>query len=172
MARRTIGPTACLCSPALGMNVRSCRAADSGLAGRLGLLPDASRTLAGRPDSGPYHQVGRPSATVDAGPASHRLIYRSCRGQRTRVDEGVSLASPAGVPGCPLPCRSPWLRPGHADRRTRSGRPQTAQRRLQVNTGPHTPAAGNSQAKTSHSQGKGTFGPTQPASGGRSPGGR
>ena len=31
-----------------------------GLAARPGLLPDASRTLAGGPDSGPYRQVGQP----------------------------------------------------------------------------------------------------------------
>jgi catechol 2,3-dioxygenase-like lactoylglutathione lyase family enzyme len=48
-------------------NARICRAADSGLAARPGLLPDASRTLAGRPDSGPHRQVGQPSASVDAG---------------------------------------------------------------------------------------------------------
>ena len=41
-----------------------CRATGLGLAARPGLLPDASRTLAGRPDSGPYRQVGQSSATV------------------------------------------------------------------------------------------------------------
>ncbi len=33
-------------------------------AARPGLLPDASRTLAGRPDSGPYRQVDQPHATL------------------------------------------------------------------------------------------------------------
>jgi hypothetical protein len=46
-------------------HARSCRAAGLGLAARPGLLPDASRTLAGRPDSGLYRQVGQPPATVD-----------------------------------------------------------------------------------------------------------
>jgi hypothetical protein len=41
-------------------------AAGTGLAARPGLLPDFSRTLAGRPDSGPYRQVGQPHDTLGA----------------------------------------------------------------------------------------------------------
>jgi hypothetical protein len=39
-------------------------------------------TLAGRPDSGPYRQVGQPVATVWHWGTGERLIYRSCRVSR------------------------------------------------------------------------------------------
>src|ERR1022692_2560324 len=42
-----------------------CRAAGTWTGGQAGLLPDASRTLASPPDSGPYRQVGLSPATVD-----------------------------------------------------------------------------------------------------------
>jgi hypothetical protein len=57
------------------------------LAASPGLLPDASRILAGRPDSGPYRQVGQPPATVGAARLKDRLINRQCRrrpGELTR----------------------------------------------------------------------------------------
>ena len=46
------------------LTCRLSRAAQLGPAARPGLLPDASRTLAGRPDAGPYRQVGQPPARV------------------------------------------------------------------------------------------------------------
>ena len=51
-----------------------------GLAAGPGLLPDDSRTLAGRPDSGPYRQVGQPHATVRREGIQDQLIYRSLSG--------------------------------------------------------------------------------------------
>ena len=79
---------------ALGSDARTCRVADPGLAARPGLLPDASRTLSGRPDSGPYRQAGQPSATLMSGKTQGRLIYRSCRSPSAglgRVDQQVAL---------------------------------------------------------------------------------
>lgn len=65
-----------IAEPASGNDPRG-RTAALGLLARPGLLPDASRTLAGRPNSDPCRQVSQPSATVDAGRATDRLIHRS-----------------------------------------------------------------------------------------------
>src|SRR5258707_11874647 len=62
---------------AAGVALRNSRVATAGLAARPGLLPDVSRTLAGRPDSGPYRQVGQPHDSLGAGRMRDRLTYRS-----------------------------------------------------------------------------------------------
>ncbi len=69
-----------------GVSAMSCCALRSGpgLAARPGLLPDASCTLAGRPVSGPYRQVGQPCHRRSA-MTGDRLIYRSCRRQGASV---------------------------------------------------------------------------------------
>jgi hypothetical protein len=62
-----------------GRSVHSCRVAELGLAARPGLLPDASRTLTGRPaGSGPYRPVGQSSATVSSA-GVQAGSFRLCR---------------------------------------------------------------------------------------------
>jgi hypothetical protein len=74
----------CIASASAGTPAHS-RVVDLGLAARPGLLPDASRTLAGRPVSGPYRQVGQLSATVSpARPARAPSPALSFTGVRSR----------------------------------------------------------------------------------------
>ena len=100
------------------------------MSARTGLLPDASRTLSGRPDSVPYRQVGQPPATLMSGKIQGRLIYRSCcelvsraqwlmfpvRGGRLQNAEFVSVRVSEYVPA---PARFGYRRGGQLPRSQR-----------------------------------------------------
>src|ERR1022692_1653520 len=64
-----------------------------GLAARPGLLPDASRTLAGRPDSGPYRQVGQSTATVGAGRLEIDSFTASAEYRFAKIGRGFALGT-------------------------------------------------------------------------------
>src|SRR5260370_8429932 len=64
LIRRTSSEPAANGRPRARKETYSRAALGLGQAARPGLIPDASRTLAGRPDSGPYRQVGQPLATL------------------------------------------------------------------------------------------------------------